>query len=143
MDNLAKDVREAMRLGYGVHYGRYKADHPCTADHSAEPPEQKFPTIRCRCCGKEFEQTHKNLRFCSDECRAKNQEERRQQRLKSPALPIGAAICPVCGGEFQRTNKNAMKKYCSQSCASVIRNQNRKGEKRRKNPINRETSSDG
>lgn len=28
LDNIEKDVIAAMELGYGVHYGHYKADHP-------------------------------------------------------------------------------------------------------------------
>lgn len=34
LDNLERDVVAAMRLGYGVHYGAYKADHPHTRDCS-------------------------------------------------------------------------------------------------------------
>ncbi len=47
MDNLDRDVREARRLGYGVRYGRYKADHPHTKpDPNAQVEE---PEIRkCR-----------------------------------------------------------------------------------------------
>lgn len=143
MDNLSRDVREAMRLGYGVHYGRYKADYPYTADHSVENPEQKAQIIRCKHCGREFEQMHKNRQYCSDECKELEKEKCRRQRESRPELPTGEAICPVCGGVFIRTSKNVRKQYCSQSCASVIRNKNRKGEKRKKHPIQWETSSDG
>lgn len=27
-DNIERDVIAAMKLGYGVHYGAYKADYP-------------------------------------------------------------------------------------------------------------------
>ena len=38
-DNLDLDVRRAQLLGYGIHYGRYKADHPNTKQYETEPPE--------------------------------------------------------------------------------------------------------
>ena len=143
MDNLDRDIREAKRLGYGVHYGHYKADHPHTADLSEETPAPKFPIIRCKHCGREFEQIHKNRQYCSEECKEREKEKNRLQKENRPALLIGEAICPVCGKQFLRTRKNIRKQYCSQSCAAVIRNQNRKGEKRRKHPIKWETSSEG
>ena len=70
-DNLDRDSAEAMRLGYGVHYGRYKADHPHTRDR-AEPESDSPGTVRC-CpqCGKRFTVgSGQNRRvYCCDECR--------------------------------------------------------------------------
>ena len=35
MDNLDKDIRMAEKLGYGVHYGAFKADYPNTKEKNA------------------------------------------------------------------------------------------------------------
>ena len=45
MDRIEYDVMEAERLGYGIHYGHYKADHPISDwnPEIAERPKQIQP----------------------------------------------------------------------------------------------------
>ena len=70
MDRLTRDVLEAERLGYGVHYGHYKADHP----HTGDPGPRKIDpgSVECICtqCGKKYTKPRNSARhFCSNECR--------------------------------------------------------------------------
>lgn len=52
MDNLDKDIRMAEKLGYGVHYGAFKADYPNTREKT---PEQIDPELQpCLWCGMLF-----------------------------------------------------------------------------------------
>jgi len=78
----------------------------------------------CQACGKEFEVSSPYWRgrrkFCSPECAAKAQAERRK----------GKAICLHCGKEFHR--KTGGQKYCSKKCALEHLNQKRKHETTRK-----------
>ena len=71
-DNLDLDVRRAQLLGYGIHYGRYKADHPNTKQYETEPPEPQdsLKTRVCPVCGNRFKivKQHGRKRYCSDEC---------------------------------------------------------------------------
>lgn len=89
MDNLDKDVAMAMKLGYGVHYGRYKADYPHTREKEPEVilDESKFGT--CLNCGRRFSKVGRGYRkvYCDDVCRMqynsrmeyqKTQERRRR-----------------------------------------------------------------
>jgi len=142
MDNLDRDIREAQRLGYGVHYGHYKADHPYTADHSVDlVPE--YPVKKCAECGEEFVPGRPGQIYCSEECRNRRnaRESARKNRENRPKSPIGPAVCPVCGCTFHRERADRI--YCGMSCAAVARNKRRKGEKRKKHPIKWETSSEG
>lgn len=71
-DNLDMDVRRAQLLGYGIHYGRYKADHPNTKCENTESHEsQEESKFRvCPVCGNRFKivKQHGRKRYCSDEC---------------------------------------------------------------------------
>lgn len=71
LDNIEKDVIAAMELGYGVHYGHYKADHPHTREDKPEPqiPEEYMRT--CRYCGRQFSTRGQHYRklYCDDDCR--------------------------------------------------------------------------
>ena len=71
-DNLDLDVRRAQLLGYGIHYGRYKADHPNTKQYETEPPEPQdsLKTRVCPVCGNRFPIGKRQCcrRYCSDEC---------------------------------------------------------------------------
>lgn len=135
MDNLARDVKEALRLGYGVHYGNYKVDHPHTRDeYPEEDPPPKHPPRNCRFCGEEFLPTRGDQIYCTEECRnlmsAKNREHKRKTQPKvRPKLPKGPAVCPVCGESFYRTSKSTHKVCCSRSCAAKLRNRQLKEQK--------------
>lgn len=77
LDNLTRDVLEAERLGYGCHYGRYKADHPHTPTAAPAPrraPEKDKTHISerprtCAMCGKTFYSSNpRPLKYCGPEC---------------------------------------------------------------------------
>ena len=81
MDNLEKDVAAAMRLGYGVHYGRYKADYPKTKEDTGADPYIR----ECRYCGKRFRAAglRNGKLYCDDWCRdAYNSRKAYQKRME-------------------------------------------------------------
>lgn len=84
LDNIERDVIAAMALGYGVHYGNYKADHP----HTKDVPAEEIPADhlrRCRYCGRIFSTHGRHFRklYCDDECRqAYNSRQEYQKKLK-------------------------------------------------------------
>ena len=134
MDNIDRDLREAERLGYGCHYGWYKADHPYTAEPEEEQSKKNGTGI-CRCCGAMFYKGGRAKLYCSDECREKyNQQKAMRAKEK---FPLGPAICVVCKKAFAR--KRATNVCCSRSCAAVKRN----GERREKKEKTQGTSSEG
>ena len=67
MDNLDRDIREAQRLGYGVHYGRNKADHPHT---KPVPIDGQLSGVfyTCSYCGEQFKPNAKTNKYCNVEC---------------------------------------------------------------------------
>ena len=76
-DNLDLDVIDAQAMGYGVHYGQFKADHPFTKDANearlAPTPKskQKVYEFTCRGCGEKFTTTIALQRYCGENCKAK------------------------------------------------------------------------
>ena len=79
-DNIDLDMEDAARLGYGVHYGNYKADHPFTKDANENRlrPTRKKPTNGprlyakvCPVCGEKFTCTRNDRKYCSDDCKYK------------------------------------------------------------------------
>lgn len=86
-DNLALDAMDA--LAAGMSYGKYKAQHPRTAEANearlAKKPKQQpaepKPKTRtrmvhvntCPVCLKEFTTTNKQRRYCSDSCKHKKE----------------------------------------------------------------------
>ena len=96
LDNLDRDVIRAERLGYGCHYGRYKADHPHTRVEDAHPAPiievQELPnTLKpCKFCGKMFDPEDlgytKARMFCSDECQYESDRIRSRDYARRRAL---------------------------------------------------------
>lgn len=88
MTNLDKDIIMMEKLGYGPHYGRYKADYPNTKEKEPEEilDESKFGT--CRNCGCRFNKTGRHYKkiYCDETCRiqyhSRLQYYRAQERLK-------------------------------------------------------------
>ena len=123
MDNIEREVRDAIRLGYGIHYGQYKADHPHTKElgklaveeePDTEPVIQEEPDVVCPICGKNYERTHKLQKYCCDMCRQiaiRNQANERYNR-KMGSMPI--LTCPICKTEFQPVHRG--QKYCGKGC---------------------------
>lgn len=84
-DNIDLDMIDADRLGYGVHYGHFKMDHPFTKDANEErlsgkqgtPSTKQYVSIKrvhektCLICGKKFTTTTKLKKYCCQKCREK------------------------------------------------------------------------
>ena len=83
MDNLAKDMIQCKKDGYGCHYGAWKA-----AQTPVKIKPKKLPigieTIKCAYCGAEFMSDDNRTRICcGDRCRMLNRSERnRKQYMK-------------------------------------------------------------
>lgn len=96
MDNLERDSLRALELGYGVHYGRYKADHPHTAPGEEEPDYEAQGYKNCPECGKLFLPKRNQVR-CSIECthnyncRKSAERQRRKKQRKELINGTGPA----------------------------------------------------
>lgn len=80
MTNLDRDIRMAEKLGYGVHYGLYKADHPHTKD--IEVDVRIADPRKCLNCGAVFYTEIKNKKYCSTHCQKNAGMRRFNQRKK-------------------------------------------------------------
>ena len=77
LDNIDLDVIDAQALGYGCHYGDFKADHPFTKDANEarlakpkrKPQPHKVYEFYCRGCGAKFTTENKKRRYCTDACK--------------------------------------------------------------------------
>lgn len=78
MDNIERDSLRALELGYGVHYGHYKADYPNTAPREEEPDYEALGYKECPECGKWF-RPRGCQRWCGDECRVKVSSRRQNE----------------------------------------------------------------
>lgn len=132
MDNLERDVRMAEKLGYGCHYGWYKADHPHTAELTDEeilglpvkgkkkkPAAKKGPEMTvCLWCGESFPATRHRRQYCNDDCRRYAYEKVKRERKKAEAHAADQKekLCVVCGKPV--TGKGCVK-YCSIDCRQV------------------------
>ena len=108
-DNLDLDSKRALELGYGVHYGHYKADYPNTAGQEI-PEDPKMG--KCEWCGAQFQKTRKDKRFCCDWCSKKNQDKQRSLRAQKSAR-ARLDNCLICGAPV----KGRMLHYCSIECS--------------------------
>ncbi len=129
MDRIDYDLREAERLGYGIHYGHYKVDHPVSDfDPEAEAKPKPLPPRNCKECGKLYTPNRPNMWYCCDDCRdRRNAREGYQKRKTKKRFPIGQAICPMCGSDFYR--KSIYTETCSRACAAYLREQRIREEK--------------
>ena len=121
MDRIEYDVMEAERLGYGIHYGHYKADHPISdwTPEIANRPKP-IPPRKCKECETEFIPDRPNMWYCCDDCRnRRNARLGYQKRKKRKHFPKGQAVCPVCGSDFYR--KHIYTETCSRTCAALLR----------------------
>lgn len=94
-DNLDLDSRAALALGYGVHYGRYKTDHPHTraereargeVDEKKRPPRRSY-TYVCPVCGGTFTTPTKSRKYCSQVCKTRKEytQQKEAERKKMEA----------------------------------------------------------
>lgn len=119
-DNIDKDLAMAEKLGYGPHYGAYKADHPSTREPEPEPeivpvtPAKEVYDAVCPVCGKTFEKTHALQMFCGQKCREVSNRRRAQARYDRIKGSIPKRICPTCKREFLPVHRS--QKYCCDKC---------------------------
>lgn len=87
-DALEVDVLRMEQLGYGCHYGNYRADHPHTkAENEAwleemkATPKKKPGRVReavCKGCGKTFLTDKKQRLWCDELCRQQHEHAKRR-----------------------------------------------------------------
>lgn len=124
MDNLARDVALAEKLGYGCHYGRFKAVYPNTMDRSIEDilgtgkaKRVKAKTVevpetrKCKGCGREMVPGPYNKLYCDEDCKRYHYEKRKRERRKD-AIAAGR-FCVQCG---KPVISGRHYKYCSDQC---------------------------
>ena len=124
MDNLARDVALAEQLGYGCHYGRFKAVYPNTMDKSIEEilgtgkaKRVKIKTVevpetrKCKGCGREIQPGPYHKLYCDDDCRRYHYEKRKRERKKDAVE--ARSVCVQCG---KPVILNRRYKYCSDHC---------------------------
>lgn len=115
-DHIEYDVMRSNELGYGPHYGKYKADHPDTRAEfesltGGEPQKiDSFKTVKqCPAYGEKFiiNKTNANKIYCCDDCRRNAEYDRQRKQGR-------ARVCEWCGKEIplgvHRTT------YCSNDC---------------------------
>lgn len=114
---LDYDMQRANALGYGCHYGDYKADHPNTRgefERTTEAAQRADPDavlVTCPHCGKEFVRGRYRRKYCSDECQKKFNTAKHCKKKTDTGKTVA---CPICGTEF--VTKNQHHKYCSREC---------------------------
>lgn len=114
---LEYDLQRANALGYGCHYGDYKADHPNTRgefERLTETTRRAATSVKlgtCLHCGKEFEQGQYHRKYCSAECQKRFNTAKNYKRKTDTGKTVA---CPICGTEF--VTKNQHHKYCSSEC---------------------------
>lgn len=132
MDRLSYDVQEAERLGYGCHYGRYKADHPHTSYEPQKTPAAAAPAkyeYTCQWCGGKFYKSRKSTqRYCSADCNINATNARDKKYRPKPGKE---KTCATCGRMFISVRGA---KYCSEICneAGQRANQIRRRERLKK-----------
>lgn len=117
MDNLDNDTRLAMAFGYGVHYGRFKADYPNTREKEILIPK-KVETAKCLWCGSEFPATKRGRRFCKEQCAHNYYTARRRAGEPPDPDKIRRKNCKICGKEMIRQRNRT---YCSPECQEAAR----------------------
>lgn len=68
--------------------------------------------MKCSCCDREFIQTTKIQKYCSDNCQKKASQIRRRDESKPK---VYNRICPYCKVEFEARFHHRV--YCSKLCA--------------------------
>lgn len=89
-----------------------------------------LPTIGCRICGVEVEQTLERGRrlYCSDDCRAEKQLRRSRHRRGTPDVRL--LTCANCGKEWEQApTRGGVHTYCSEACSNEVRGDRRRARK--------------
>lgn len=136
-DHLEYDVIQAEALGYGCHYGAYKADHPETLEkfeaETGVVQVKKVDTDRkerkCPQCGATF--YTKGLAgykiYCCDECRQQASAERERERAK-----VQKGICQWCGGQLPNRSRTTC---CCPECYGAAKRAKARARRHAKNGV--------
>lgn len=137
-DHLEYDVMRAEALGYGCHYGAYKADRPETrADFEADTGIVEIKKVdtskvekKCQHCGGVFYAGGLGTKkvYCSDECRQRANDERERERIKKLN-----GICQWCGGEI--THREYRTTYCCPECYAAAKREKARQRRQAKNGV--------
>lgn len=91
MTNLDKDIRMAEKLGYGVHYGAYKADYPSTKEKAPERIDNDVQP--CLWCGMLFRiDRGRRKMFCTDACRRMYHAQKEYELTQERRLRDGRSV---------------------------------------------------
>lgn len=111
---LDYDMQRADALGYGCHYGDYKADNPNTrAEYERLTEAQGGELATCPWCGQQFKKAvgRGPKKFCSEAC---GDRYRAAERYKKNRKPGETVACAICGKDFTKTANHHI--YCSREC---------------------------
>lgn len=75
--------------------------------------QEKNNLIKCKICGKIFERTNNNQKYCSSEC-YKESNRRNSRNRYQKRVPKYELNCPICHNFF--LPKSYSEKYCSDDC---------------------------
>jgi hypothetical protein len=117
-DNIDKDLAMAEKLGYGPHYGAYKADYPNTREPEPEivpvTPDKDVYDAVCPVCGKTFAKVHGLQMYCCQRCKDDARRRMNRDRYARIMGAISNRICPTCKREFLPVHRS--QKYCCDEC---------------------------
>ena len=137
-DHLEYDVMQAEALGYGCHYGAYKADHQETrADFEADTGMVEVKKVdtskvekKCLHCGGVFYTSGLASKkvYCCDECRLKANAEREAARQKQTN-----PTCQWCGGAIPPNKWRTV--YCCPECYAASKRAKARRRREAKNGV--------
>lgn len=93
-----------------------------------QPELEVEKSLFCPVCGKEFFKNRASQKYCSQECRVKENVKRNKDYYLKRHGPVSKIPCPICGKVFDRETRK--QKYCSAKCvrrANYIRYERREG----------------
>lgn len=88
-----------------------------------EALENKAKTKQCSYCGKTFEFTRSNQKYCSEDCYKAVKTVKRREYYKKGKSKIKQ--CKLCNKVFEYTHAN--QKYCSKECYEIVKKEREKG----------------
>lgn len=128
MDNLTRAVLAAERLGYGCHYGNYKADYPHTRPAPDDPagtlPEMPQEIRKCSHCGKPFVRRTNLRRFCSETCKHAHSAQLNLEARRRTIANYPEKVCIYCGKAFHPSKLEQL--HCSRSCSAQNKGKNKR-----------------
>lgn len=122
----------------GISYGKYVALFGVVREREEEVDPLVVPKV-CQECGRTFYGRARNMKFCSEECRKKSDNQkfgriyrqRRADRAKN-------RVCQICGKPIPESRAlNA--KTCSEECAEELARINKNRRQREKRDMERIT----